>query len=168
MPPIVSDVALVARLYDRRVEDREHFMRLALDEARQAEASGEVPIGAVVVVGGRVIGRGFNQPISTGDPTAHAEIVALRDAARAAGNYRLTGAEVYVTLEPCLMCVGALVHARVGMVVYGATEPKTGAVVSTTRALEIPSLNHRVEVVSGVLEEECRALVQAFFKARRT
>ena len=168
MASLSPTLAPIARLYDRAVQDRDHFMRLALDEARRAEASGEVPIGAVVVVEGRVIGRGCNQPISASDPTAHAEIVALREAARAAGNYRLTGADLYVTLEPCLMCVGALVHARVARLVYGAQEPKTGAVVSTTRALEIPSLNHRVEVVSGVLEEECREIVQAFFKARRS
>jgi tRNA(adenine34) deaminase len=155
------------RLYDRRVSDHEAFMRLALEEARHAEASGEVPVGAVVVVDGQVIGRGFNQPINAVDPTAHAEIVALRAAARAADNYRLTGAVMYVTIEPCLMCVGALVHARVGTLVFGATEPKAGSVVSTTRALELPALNHRVDVVGGVLEDECRAIVQDFFRARR-
>jgi tRNA(adenine34) deaminase len=120
-----------------------------------------------VVLAGQVIGRGFNQPINAVDPTAHAEIVALRAAARAADNYRLTGAVMYVTIEPCLMCVGALVHARIGTLVFGATEPKAGSVVSTTRALELPGLNHRVEVVGGVLEDECRALVQEFFKQRR-
>jgi len=142
-------------------------MRLALDEARHAADAGEVPIGAVVVVGGDVVGRGFNRPISDVDPTAHAEIVALREAARAVGNYRLVGADVYVTIEPCLMCVGALVLARVRTVVFGAREPRTGAVVSTTRPLEIPTLNHRFEIVEGVLEQECRTLVQAFFRARR-
>ncbi len=142
-------------------------MRLALDEARRAEAAGEVPVGAVVVLDGQVVGRGFNHPIGAMDPTAHAEIVALRDAARALGNYRLTGAEMYVTIEPCLMCVGALVHARIGTLVFGAAEPKAGAVVSTARAFELPALNHRVEVVSGVLADECRELVQAFFKAKR-
>jgi tRNA(adenine34) deaminase len=149
------------------VSDQERLMRLALDEARHALAAAEVPIGAIVVVDGEVVGRGFNRPISATDPTAHAEIVALRQAAAAVGNYRLSGADLYVTLEPCLMCVGALVHARVATLVFGALEPKTGAVVSTTRALEIPSLNHRVEVVSGVLEDDCRAIVQAFFKAKR-
>jgi tRNA(adenine34) deaminase len=143
------------------------FMRRALEEARRAEASGEVPIGAVAVSGGIVVGRGFNQPISAVDPTAHAEIVALREAAAALGNYRLSGVDLYVTLEPCLMCVGALVHARVRTVIFGAREPRTGALVSSTRALDIPSLNHRFEIVEGVLEEECRDLVQAFFRTRR-
>jgi len=142
-------------------------MRLALDQARLAEQAGEVPIGAVVVLEGQVIGRGFNRPISDIDPTAHAEILALREAARAAGNYRLVGADVYVTIEPCLMCVGALVLARVRTVVFGAREPKTGALVSTTQPLEIPTLNHRFEVVEGVLGEECREVVQAFFRTRR-
>lgn len=142
-------------------------MQAALEEARRAESLGEVPVGAVVVVEGQIVARGFNQPIAAHDPTAHAEIVALRAAAQAAGNYRLTGATLCVTVEPCLMCIGALVHARVGTVVYGAAEPKTGALVSTVRALEIPGLNHRFEVVGGVLEEECRAVLQAFFKGRR-
>src|SRR6188508_2830965 len=127
----------------------EDFMRLALDQARRAEAAGEVPIGAVVVLDGQVIGRGFNRPISDVDPSAHAEILALREAARAVANYRLVGADVYVTLEPCPMCVGALVLARVRTVVFGAREPKTGALVSTSRLLDIPTLNHRFEVVEG-------------------
>ena len=143
-------------------------MRLALDEARRAEAAGEVPVGAVVVFDGQVVGRGFNQPIGAVDPTAHAEIVALRDAARGVGNYRLTNAVMYVTIEPCLMCVGALVHARIGTLVFGAAEPKAGAVVSTVRALEIPTLNHKVEAIGGVLEDDCRDMVQEFFKTRRT
>ncbi len=142
-------------------------MRLALDEALRAADAGEVPIGAVVVVEGEVVGRGFNRPISDVDPTAHAEIIALRQAARAVGNYRLVGADVYVTIEPCLMCVGALVLARVRTVVFGAREPRTGAVVSTTRPLEIPTINHRFAIVEGVMEEECRGLVQSFFRARR-
>ena len=146
----------------------EELMRAALAEARQAGALGEVPVGAVLAVGGTIVARGFNHPIAAHDPTAHAEIVALRAAAQAVGNYRLTGATLFVTVEPCLMCVGALVHARVGVVVYGAAEPKTGALVSTVRALEIPGLNHRFEVVGGVLEEECRALLQGFFRERRT
>jgi tRNA(adenine34) deaminase len=145
----------------------ESFMRLALDEARRAERAGEVPIGAVAVVEGRVVGSGFNRPITAVDPTAHAEIVALREAAAALKNYRLTNVDLYVTLEPCLMCVGALVQARVRSVIFGAREPKTGALVSATRGLEIPTLNHRFEVVEGVLEEECRGLVQAFFRSRR-
>ncbi|PYR78781.1 MAG: tRNA-specific adenosine deaminase [Acidobacteria bacterium] len=135
--------------------------------AALARDAGEVPIGAVVSLDGAIVGRGFNQPIRASDPTAHAEIVALRDAALRAGNYRLTGASLYVTIEPCLMCVGALVHARIATLVYGAAEPKSGAVVSTARAAELPGLNHRFEVVPGVLEDECRAMVQAFFRDRR-
>ena len=142
-------------------------MTAALDEARLARDAGEVPIGAVVVIGGEIVGRGFNQPISSGDPTAHAEIVAIRAAARAVGNYRLTGATLVVTIEPCLMCVGALVHARIGTLVYGAPEPRTGAVVSTVKGGELPGHNHRFEIVGGVREDECRALVQTFFRARR-
>ena len=142
-------------------------MRLALAEAANASAAGEVPVGAVVVVDGVVIGNGFNQPISRSDPTAHAEIVAMRAAAAYVGNYRLTGSTLYVTVEPCLMCVGAMVHARVQRVVYGATEPKAGALVSMTRAHELSSLNHRLAVAGGVLEPECRAVIQAFFQSRR-
>ena len=142
-------------------------MRQALAEARKAEAAGEVPIGAIVVLDGFVIGNGFNQPISASDPTAHAEIVAMRAAATRLGNYRLTGSTLYVTVEPCLMCVGAMVHARVSTVVYGAAEPKAGAITSMTRAHELPGLNHRLQVQSGVLEEECREIMQAFFRSRR-
>ena len=142
-------------------------MRAALDEALRARAAGEVPIGAVVVIDGALVGRGFNQPISAGDPTAHAEIVAIRDAALTVGNYRLTGATMYVTIEPCLMCVGALVHARVGRLVFGAAEPRTGALVSAVRAAELPGFNHRFEVVAGVREDECREMMQAFFRERR-
>ena len=144
------------------------LMGAALAEAERAAAAGEVPIGAVVAIDGVVVGRGFNQPISAGDPTAHAEIVAIRAAARAAGNYRLTGATLCVTVEPCLMCVGALVHARIGTLVFGAAEPKSGAVTSTVRGGELPGHNHRFEIVSGVREEECRVLMQEFFKSRRT
>jgi tRNA(adenine34) deaminase len=143
------------------------FMRMALEEAREARRAGEVPVGAIVVVDGEVVGRGFNQPIGAHDPTAHAEIVAIRDAARRVGNYRLTDATLYVTVEPCLMCVGAMVHARIGMLVYGAPEPKAGAVASTQRAHEHPALNHRLSVVGGVLEDECRAAMQEFFRERR-
>jgi tRNA(adenine34) deaminase len=141
-------------------------MRLALDEARRGLHLGEVPVGAVVVFEGEVIGRGFNQPIRGRDPSAHAEIVALREAARALGNYRLLGAHVYVTLEPCLMCVGALVHARVSEVVYGAPEPKAGALRSTLRFEDLAT-NHRFAITGGVLEEECRRIVVDFFKYRR-
>jgi tRNA(adenine34) deaminase len=142
-------------------------MAAALVEARRARDAGEVPIGAIVAIDGEIIGRGFNQPISSGDPTAHAEIVAIREAARHVANYRLTGATLCVTIEPCLMCVGALVHARIGTLVFGAPEPKSGAVVSTVRGGELPGHNHRFEVVAGVREEDCRALVQEFFRARR-
>ena len=145
----------------------ERFMDAALEQARLALAAGEVPIGAVLVIGDEIVARGFNQPISSCDPTAHAEILVVRDAARLVGNYRLTDADLYVTLEPCLMCVGALVHARVRSVTYGATEPKTGALVSTVRALDTPGLNHRFTVAGGVREEEARELIQEFFREKR-
>ena len=148
-------------------DDHERFMRLALEEARRAGAAGEVPVGAAIVLDGQVLSLGSNRPIVAHDPTAHAEIVAVRDAAGRLGNYRLTGADLYVTVEPCLMCVGALVHARVRTVIFGAREPKTGALGSAVNALEVPGLNHRFAVVEGVLEGECRGLVQAFFQARR-
>jgi tRNA(adenine34) deaminase len=146
----------------------EHFMRNAMELGREAWRRGEVPVGAVVVLDGAVIGEGFNQPIGTHDPTAHAEMVALRDAARRIGNYRLTGATLYVTIEPCQMCVGAMVHARIARVVYGAREPKAGAIESAMRAHEHPSLNHRMTATGGVLEPECRDLMQAFFRERRS
>jgi tRNA(adenine34) deaminase len=142
-------------------------MKAALEQARAASAAGEVPIGAVVALDGRIIGEGFNQPISSSDPTAHAEVVALRAASRAIGNYRLTDAILCVTVEPCAMCVGALVHARIGTLIFGALEPKTGAVESTLKLLDDPSWNHRVQVVPGVLADECRALLQGFFRDRR-
>jgi tRNA(adenine34) deaminase len=143
------------------------LMRCALEQAQQGRAAGEVPVGAVVALDGEVIGTGFNQPIGARDPTAHAEIVAMRAAARHVGNYRLTGATLYVTIEPCLMCVGAMVHARIARLVYGAPEPKAGAIESTQRAHEHPALNHRIEVAGGVLEDECRQVVQEFFQERR-
>src|SRR5262245_46388972 len=142
-------------------------MRAALEQARLGLAAGEVPIGALLVVGDTVVASAFNQPITAHDPTAHAEVLVLREAARVVGNYRLTSADVYVTVEPCLMCVGALVHARVRRVIYGATEPKTGALVSTIRALETPGLNHRFEVLTGVREEAARELIQEFFREKR-
>jgi tRNA(adenine34) deaminase len=144
----------------------EGFMRLALQEANAALHLGEVPVGAVVVLGGELLGGGFNQPIRGLDPTAHAEVVALRQAARALGNYRLLGASVYVTIEPCLMCVGALVQARVSEVIYGAAEPKAGALRSTLQ-FEALVVNHRFKVVSGVLEGDCGQIVADFFKFRR-
>lgn len=142
-------------------------MRAALEQARLGLAAGEVPIGALLVIGDTVVTSAFNQPITAKDPTAHAEVVVLREAARVVGNYRLTDATVYVTVEPCLMCVGALVHARVREVVYGAAEPKTGALVSTLKALESPGLNHRFLVTPGVLEDECRSIIQEFFRQKR-
>jgi len=145
----------------------EEFMRAALELAREAQERGEVPVGAVLVMDGEILGRGFNQPVSRNDPTAHAEIVALREAGRQSGNYRLPGSTMYVTIEPCQMCVGAMVHARVARLVYGTMEPKAGAIESAMRAHEHPSLNHRIEVTGGVLEAECRVLIQAFFKERR-
>ena len=144
----------------------ESFMRLALQEARSALHLAEVPVGAVLVAGGEVVATGFNQPIHQLDPTAHAEIVVLRRAARLMNNYRLTGTTLYVTLEPCLMCAGALVQARVATLVYGVAEPKGGAICSTLRLSDL-ALNHRLEVIDGVLEDECRRLIQDFFKLRR-
>ena len=143
-------------------------MRAALDLARRARERGEVPVGAVVVLDDAIVGEGFNRPIAAHDPTAHAEIVALRDGARRIRNYRLTGATLYVTIEPCQMCVGALVHARVARIVYGACEPKAGAIESAMRAHEHPSLNHRLVAVGGVLEDECREVIQGFFEERRS
>ena len=145
----------------------ETFMRAALGQAEEARRRGEVPVGAVVVQDSVVVGEGCNQPIGSHDPTAHAEIVALRDAGRRTGNYRLTGATLYVTIEPCQMCVGAMIHARIARVVYGATEPKAGAIESAMRAHEHPSLNHRMAADGGVLAAECRAVMQEFFQERR-
>lgn len=143
------------------------WMTRALALAAEAEAQGEVPVGALVVIDGGVVGEGFNQPIASGDPTAHAEIVAMRQAATRVKNYRLSGATLIVTVEPCLMCVGAMIHARIGTVVYGTAEPRAGALGSAIAAHETPGLNHRLAVVGGVRAEECRALMQAFFKDRR-
>src|SRR4051794_7079810 len=142
-------------------------MGAALALAAAARDRGEVPVGALVVLDGVPIGEGFNQPIGAHDPTAHAEIVALRAAAARIGNYRLTGATIYVTIEPCQMCVGAMVHARIARLVYGAAEPKAGAIESAMRAHEHPSLNHRIAVTGGVRAEECRDAMQQFFRQRR-
>ena len=141
-------------------------MSLALEQAHQAQAHAEVPVGAVVVKDDRVIGRGFNQPIGSNDPTAHAEIVALRDACDTAGNYRLPEARLYVTLEPCMMCIGAIVHAHVGALIYGATEPKAGA-VHTHQLAQAEFLNHRLEVLGGVMRTQCGSLLSDFFASRR-
>jgi len=143
------------------------FMTAALEQAVLAQAAGEVPIGAVLVMNDTIVARAFNQPIGRVDPTAHAEVQVLRAAAAVLGNYRLTGATVYVTVEPCLMCVGALVHARVREVVFGAPEPKSGALVSASRALELTGLNHRFTVTTGIMEDECRELLQRFFAEKR-
>ena len=143
------------------------FMRQAISQARNAWALGEVPVGAVVVKDGQVIAAGFNQPIGTHDPTAHAEIMALRAAAGMLGNYRLPGCELYVTLEPCAMCSGAMMHARLARVVFGAPDPKTGACGSIVNLFEQERLNHHTEVVGGVMAEECAALLKAFFAERR-
>jgi tRNA(adenine34) deaminase len=147
--------------------EQDDLMLAALAQARAAAEAGEVPIGAVVAVNDCIVAEGFNQPISSGDPTAHAEIVAIRAAAKALGNYRLTGATLCVTVEPCAMCVGAIIHARIGTLIYGAPEPKTGAVRSTMKLLDDPSWNHRLVVVAGLMAEECRALLQDFFAEKR-
>ena len=145
----------------------ESLMHEALAEARRGALTGEVPVGAVVVVEGRVVGRAHNRPIEDADPTAHAEILALRQAARAAGNYRLTDATLYATLEPCAMCCGAALNARIARLVYGASDPKAGAVESLYRLLDDPRWNHRVTIERGVLASECGAVLKAFFESRR-
>lgn len=145
----------------------EFWMDFALAEAQQAVKVGEVPIGAVIVLNDEIIGRGHNQPIRSCDPTAHAEIMALREAARRIENYRLTNATIYVTIEPCAMCAGAIVNARIQRLVYGAVEPRQGAVDSIFQVCTNSSLNHQVEVTAGIKEEECKAIMQRFFKARR-
>lgn len=143
------------------------YMRAALALAHQAQAAGEVPVGAVVVLDGVIIGRGFNAPISRHDPTAHAEMMALRSAAQHLGNYRLVGCELFVTLEPCLMCSGAIMHARIARLAYGASDPKTGACGSVVDAFAELRLNHHTEVIGGVLAGECGAMLSEFFAMRR-
>lgn len=143
------------------------WMRLALDQAQNAWALGEVPVGAVAVKDGQVIATGFNQPIGTHDPTAHAEIMALRAAATILGNYRLPGCELYVTLEPCAMCSGAMIHARLSRVVFGASDPKTGACGSIVNLFEQNQLNHHTQLTGGVMAQECGALLKEFFAERR-
>ena len=142
-------------------------MRAALEQARKAQAAGEVPVGAVVVNDGDIIGTGFNAPISRQDPAAHAEIAALRDAAKRLGNYRLPGCKLYVTLEPCAMCVGAMLHARIARLVYAAADPKTGACGGVINLFAEPRLNHHTSVTAGVMAEECAALLREFFAAKR-
>ena len=147
--------------------DDEYFMGLALDLAREAGAAGEVPVGALIVLEGEGVGRGFNQPIGRHDPTAHAEIMALRDAATRLGNYRLPGSTLYVTLEPCAMCAGAIMHARVERVVFGARDPKTGAAGSVIDLFAESRLNHHTSIAGNVLAEACGSLLSGFFAARR-
>lgn len=154
------------KIIDRSQDER--FMREALEQARLGAERGEVPVGAVLVQDGEVIGRGFNCPISTHDPSAHAEMVAIRAAALDLRNYRLPGSTLYVTLEPCSMCAGLIVHSRIARVVYGATEPKAGVVVSRGQFFAQEFLNHRVLVEGGLLAQECGAVLSAFFKARRS
>jgi tRNA(adenine34) deaminase len=146
----------------------EEYLRLAMDEARAAERDGEVPVGAVVVFEGAVIGRGNNRVLRDSDPTAHAEIVAMRAAGLALGNYRLEDCTLYVTLEPCAMCAGAILHARIARLVYAASDPKAGACGSVLSVMNHPQLNHKVEVVSGLMAEECGAMLTNFFRAKRT
>jgi tRNA(adenine34) deaminase len=148
-------------------DDDLRFMRAALELAGRARADGEVPVGAVVVRDGTIVGRGWNHPIGAHDPTAHAEIGALRDAARALGNYRLPGCDLYVTLEPCAMCAGAIQHARIRRVVWGAADPKTGACGSVVDLFAEPRLNHHASPVGGLLADECGTALQAFFAERR-
>ena len=143
-------------------------MGQALELARQAAETEEVPVGAVVVADGQVIGRGFNCPISTTDPTAHAEIVAMRDAAKKLGNYRLSGCELYVTIEPCTMCLGAMLHARIKRVIFGALEPRAGAFASNPVLMDANHFNHKIEWSGGVLEQDCSELIKDFFKDRRS
>ncbi|MGI9280251.1 MAG: tRNA adenosine(34) deaminase TadA [Endozoicomonas sp.] len=143
------------------------WMKEALKEAEKAREKGEVPVGAVVVRDGKIVGRGANQPISGCNPVAHAEVLALQEAAGNVKNYRLVDCELYVTLEPCTMCAGAIIHSRVKRVIFGALEPKAGALVSQSRTLELPYMNYRVEMTSGVLEKECSEIISSFFRARR-
>ena len=154
--------------YNKRMESDSYYMGLALEAAREGSAAGEVPVGAVLVdEAGEVLARAFNRPIGLNDPTAHAEIMVLRAGARLRGNYRLPGLSLYVTIEPCIMCLGAMLAARVRRVVFGAPDPKGGACVSLYRLPEDARLNHRLEVTGGIREHECRELVQEFFKTRR-
>jgi len=150
------------------MEADEQFMDLALIEAEKAMAAGEVPVGAVVVCAGTVVGSGYNRPISASDPTAHAEMLAMREAARALGNYRLPEVTLYCTVEPCIMCAGAMIHARISRLAFGTPDPKAGAAGSIYNVLTDPRLNHRVEVVSGICEDRCAAILRTFFASRRT
>ncbi len=145
----------------------EYWMEEALREGQRAQAAGEVPVGAVVVHDGRIVGRGSNRPITSNDPTAHAEIIAMREAGQVLGNYRLMDCDLFVTMEPCAMCAGAMIHARIRRLVYGTADPKSGAVESVLHVLDNPALNHRVEVKTGVLAGRCMESLQAFFREKR-
>jgi len=145
----------------------ERWMREALEEAQRAEAEGEVPVGAIILINEKIVGRGHNHSIRSHDPTAHAEVLALRHAAHNMRNYRLPGSILVVTIEPCLMCVGALIHARVDEIVFGAADPRAGAVQSVFQMANVPQLNHQIAVTSGVLADECGGLLRAFFESRR-
>jgi len=153
-------------LEDQQAID-EKYMRRAIELAEQGEALGEVPVGAVIVCNDEIVGEGFNQPITSHDPTAHAEVVALRSAANSIQNYRVIDSTLYVTLEPCTMCVGALIHARISRLVFGTNEPKAGAVVSQSQLLDASYFNHRIEMQNGVLAEECQHQLSDFFRRRR-
>lgn len=154
-------------MIDTAPMSNEDYMQIALNLAQQAAVAGEVPVGAIVVKDGEIIGRGSNAPITTHDPTAHAEIRAMRDAAEFLGNYRLVGCTLYVTLEPCAMCSGAIQHARIAKVIYGASDPKTGACGSVVNLMAEPKLNHHTKIEGGILAAECGALLSSFFAARR-
>jgi len=149
------------------LDDHIDFKQQALVLAEQAAQKGEVPVGAVVVANGEVVGRGYNCPIESSDPTAHAEIVALRDASKNLENYRLAGCDLYVTIEPCTMCVGAMIHARINRIIFGAPEPRAGALTSQLALLESGHFNHSMQWIGGILEDQCRALMKDFFKQRR-
>ena len=144
------------------------YMQAALEEAHAAASAGEVPVGAVVVLNGEIIARGQNRVLRDYDPTAHAEIVAMREAGKILGNYRLLGCELYVTLEPCSMCAGAMIHARLGRLVYAAPDPKAGAAGSVLEVLNHPRLNHQMEIIAGVMAEECGGVLRDFFRQRRS
>ena len=166
--PVAGDTAAAALPEVAQLVTDQRYMRLAMDAAMRAQAVGEVPVGAVIVRQGEVIATGYNQPIARHDPTAHAEIAALRAAAEALGNYRLPGCTLYVTLEPCAMCAGAMMHARLSRIVFGASDPKTGACGSVVNLFAEEKLNHHAELVGGVLAEECGTMLSAFFAERRS
>ena len=166
-PALASGLVLADRATADSAMLDAHFMRLALEQAGVARAQGEVPVGAVVVKDGEIVGEGWNRPISTNDPTAHAEIIAMRAAAQRLSTYRLLDTTLYVTLEPCPMCAGAMVHARVKRLVYAATDPRAGAAGTIFNIVQHPSLNHRVECEAGLMGEECGTLLRAFFQGRR-